>query len=65
VEKIVKEIIDEMGCSAIDFFVEESHDEDDEIIEDEYDLWYNYEISEEPCKYLKEKILKIFGVDDD
>lgn len=61
IEKMIKSIMKEIGCTGVDFTVEQGTDEDDNEIEGLYEIWYDYEINHEPCLYIKKRFKEIFG----
>jgi hypothetical protein len=66
-ENIISDILKEFGCDAVDLFVEQEEDWDTpnlkaKIIPNMFNIYYDYEThSGEPCKLLKNEILKRIG----
>lgn len=66
IEKIINIVMKEMECNAVNLYVENSYDNDtDEELEDVFDIFYDYECYQEPCKVIKEKIELYLGSKDE
>jgi hypothetical protein len=56
IESVIKEILSELGCDAVELCVYESEDEDGNEIKGQYDVIYDYEIHHSPCKFMQQMI---------
>lgn len=66
IEKIIEIVMKEMECSAVNLYVVNSYDNDtDEELEDVFDIFYDYECYQEPCKIIREKIKSYLGIQDE
>lgn len=63
IKKVIKDILDDFGCSAVEFSVDEHEDYDTEkIIPGQYKISYDYEMNHEPCKMMKKQIIEKLNV---
>lgn len=66
-KKLIESVLDgiqkELGCTAVDFSVDEAEDDEtEEIIPNQYNIFYCYEIAHEPCKFMMSKIKEKLNV---
>lgn len=66
IEKVIKEVLGEFGCEAVEMYVDEDYDDDEETIKGQYRIMYDYECHSYPCKIiekkLSEKLSKLFTI---
>lgn len=60
VNEVIEQLMSEMECEACHIWADEHYEEDEDGKEIKnpliVDVWYDYEIYREPCKYIKTKL---------
>jgi len=58
------EILVEMGCSGVEFTVDQSEDDDGNEIIGQFDISYDYECFHKPCKHILNMVKERFNIID-
>jgi hypothetical protein len=64
IENILKEVVNEMGCTAVDISLYEYYDDNDEIVQGRWSVHYDYEMHHEPCKAMLNSIKEKLNIID-
>ena len=58
IEAVLEEIKDEFGCTAVEFSIDQAEDKDNdyELITNQYEISYDYEMHHQPCNMMLDKI---------
>ena len=65
IRDVLEKIVDDLGCKAVDFDVDEAYEEragKEVLLKDVFMITYDYECYHEPCKHMLDKIKEVFEV---